>query len=66
MVIILIKQMISKVFEDFNKEEIEEADSTDLTIAPNLSNLYRLALSGAKQKDVDTAYQKIIKESFRN
>ena len=59
-------EFASNVFENFDKEEIEEADSTDLTVAPRLSELYRLALSGAKQKDIDKAYQKIIKESFRN
>lgn len=55
----------SKIFEDFDESEIEEADTTDLTIAPRLSELYRVATSGLKQKDVDKAYQKIIKDSFR-
>ncbi len=55
----------STIFEDFSEDEIDEADSTDLTIAPRLSELYRLATSGCKQKDMDKAYQKIVKESFR-
>lgn len=59
-------EFASKIFEDFDKDEIEEADTTDLTVAPRLSELYRLATSGAKQKDVDKAYQKIIKDSFRS
>ena len=52
------------IFEDFEEEDMEEADTTDLTIAPRLSELYRLATSGAKQKDIDKAYQKIIQDSF--
>ena len=52
------------IFEDFDEDEMDEADSTDLTVAPRLSELYRLATSGAKQKDIDKAYQKIIKDSF--
>lgn len=60
-------EFASKIFEDFTKTDFEEyADSTDLTIAPRLSELYRLATSGASQKDVDRAYQNIIKDSFRN
>ena len=58
-------EFASKIFADFNKDDIEEADTTDLTIAPRLSELYRLATSGAKQKDIDKAYQKIVKDSFR-
>jgi len=58
-------EFASKIFEDFNKDEIEDADTTDLTVAPRLSELYRIATSGLKQKDVDKAYQKIIKDSFR-
>ena len=58
-------EFASKIFEDFNPSEIEDADSTDLTIAPRLSELYRLATSGCKQKDIDKLYQKIIKDSFR-
>ena len=42
-----------------------KADETDLLIAPRLDELYRLATSGAKQKDVDKLYQKIIKSSFQ-
>jgi predicted RNase H-like nuclease (RuvC/YqgF family) len=54
------------IFEDFSREEFdEEADSTDLTIAPRLGELYRLATTGVKQKDIDKLYQKIVKESFR-
>lgn len=58
-------EFASKVFEDFDSSEIEDADSTDLTIAPRLSELYRLATSGCKQKDIDELYRKIIKDSFR-
>ena len=58
-------EFASKIFSDFDKSEIEEADSTDLTIAPRLSELYRLATSGAKQKDIDKLYLKIVKESFQ-
>ena len=55
-----------KVFEKFEFDELEEnADSTDLTIAPNLGSLYRLALSGASQKEMDKAYRDIIKDSFQ-
>ena len=53
------------IFKDFTKTDFEEADSTDLTIAPRLGDLYRLATSGAKQKDIDKFYQQIIKDSFR-
>lgn len=54
------------IFEDFSKDEFEEeADSVDLTIAPRLGELYRLATTGVKQKDVDKLYQKIVKDSFR-
>ena len=54
------------VFKDFTKEEFEdEADSTDLVIAPRLGDLYRLATTGAKQKEVDKLYAKIVKDSFR-
>ena len=56
----------TKIFEKFELGEFEEADSTDLTLAPNLGNLYRLALSGASQKELDKAYKDIIKDSFRN
>lgn len=58
-------EFASKIFEDFDPSEIEEADSTDLIIAPRLSELYRLATTGVKQKEVDKLYQKIIKDSFR-
>jgi chromosome segregation ATPase len=58
-------EFASKIFENFDPSEIEEADSTDLTIAPRLSELYRLATTGVKQKEVDKLYQKIIKDSFR-
>ena len=56
----------SKIFSNFSKDEIEEADSTDLTLAPRLGEIYRLATTGCKQKDIDKAVQKIIKDSFRN
>lgn len=58
-------EFASLIFEDFDANEIDEADSTDLTIAPRLSELYRLATTGVKQKEIDKAYQKIVKESFR-
>lgn len=55
-----------KIFDNFEFGEFEEnADSADLTIAPNLGNLYRLALSGASQKEMDKAYKDIIKDSFQ-
>lgn len=53
------------VFKDFTDDDFDEADETDLLIAPRLDELYRLATSGAKQKDVDKLYQKIIKSSFQ-
>lgn len=58
-------EFASKIFENFNADEIEEADTTDLTIAPRLSELYRLSTTGAKQKEVDKLYAKIVKDSFR-
>ena len=58
-------EFASKIFEDFKASEIDEADSTDLTIAPRLSELYRLATTGAKQKEIDKLYAKIVKDSFR-
>lgn len=58
-------EFASKIFKDFDASEIEEADSTDLTIAPQLGQLYRLATSGCKQKDIDKLYTKIIQDSFR-
>ena len=58
-------EFASKIFSNFNKDEIEEADTTDLTIAPRLSELYRLATTGAKQREVDKLYAQIIKDSFR-
>ena len=59
-------EFASKVFENFDKDEIEEADATDLTLAPRLGEVHRLATTGCKQKDIDKAVQKIIKDSFRN
>lgn len=58
-------EFASKIFEDFDASEIDEADSTDLTIAPRLSEIYRLATTGAKQKDIDKLYAKLVKDSFR-
>jgi len=58
-------EFASKIFDGFDPSEIEEADSTDLLISPRLGDLYRLAMTGAKQKDVDKLYQKIVKDSFR-
>ena len=58
-------EFASMIFEDFSRDEIDEADSNDLTVAPRLSELYRLATTGASQKEVDEFYQKIIKDSFQ-
>lgn len=58
-------EFASKIFKDFDASDIDEADSTDLTIAPRLGELYRLATTGCKQKDIDKLYAKIIKDSFR-
>ena len=59
-------EFASKIIENFNKEEIEEADSTDLTLSPRLGEVYRLATTGVKQKSIDEAVQKIIKDSFQS
>ena len=53
------------ILQDFTDADFDEVDDTDLTVAPRLGELYRLASSGAKQKDIDKFYQQIIKESFR-
>lgn len=53
------------IFSDFEMSDLDEADSTDLTIAPRLGDLYRLATTGAKQKEIDKLYKQIIKDSFR-
>lgn len=58
-------EFASKIFENFDSSEIEEADTTDLTLAPRLGEVYRLATTGVKQKEVDKLVQKIIKDSFR-
>ena len=58
-------EFASKIFDDFNTSEIEEADTTDLTLAPRLGEVYRLATTGVKQKEIDKLVQKIIKDSFR-
>ena len=58
-------EFASKVFENFDADEIDEADSTDLTLAPRLGEVYRLAMTGAKQKEIDKLVQKIVKDSFR-
>ena len=58
-------EFASKIFKDFDASEIDEADSTDLTIAPRLGDLYRLATTGCKQKKIDELYQKIVQDSFR-
>lgn len=58
-------EFASKIFKDFDADDIEEADATDLTVAPRLGELYRLATTGAKQKDIDKLYQKIVKDSFQ-
>lgn len=55
------------VFDKFEFEEFEdEADSTDLVIAPRLGELYRLCTSGAKQSEVDKVYQSIIKDNIES
>ena len=58
-------EFASVIFEKFDADEIDEADDNDLTIAPRLSELYRLSMTGASQEDVDELYQKIIKDSFQ-
>lgn len=58
-------EFASLIFTEFDVDEMDEADSTDLTIAPRLGDLYRLALTGAKQKEIDNLYKSIIKDSFR-
>ena len=59
-------EFASKIFENFSKDDIDEADSTDLTLAPRLGEVYRLATTGVKQKSIDEAVQKIIKDSFQS
>lgn len=55
------------IFDKFEFEEFEEeADSTDLVIAPHLSELYRLCTSGAKQAEVDKVYRNIIKDNIES
>ena len=58
-------EFASLIFTEFDVSEMDEADSTDLTIAPRLGDIYRLALTGAKQKEIDKLYKSIIKDSFR-
>lgn len=58
-------EFASLIFTEFDPSEMDEADSTDLTIAPRLGDLYRLALTGAKQKEIDKLYKSIITDSFR-
>lgn len=53
------------ILKDFTDKDFDEVDDTDLLIAPRLDELYRLATSGAKQKDIDKFYQKIVKSSFQ-
>lgn len=53
------------IFKDFTDADFDEVDDTDLLIAPRLDDLYKLACTGAKQKDVDKFYQKIVKASFQ-
>lgn len=59
-------EFASKIFDNFDVNDIDEADSTDLTIAPRLSELYRLATTGAKQGEIDKLYAKMIKDSFQS
>ena len=58
-------EFASIIFKDFDKSEFEEADDTDLIIAPQLGDLYRLATTGAKQKEVDKLYKDLVKKSFQ-
>lgn len=58
-------EFASIVFKDFDKSEFDEADDTDLIIAPQLGDLYRLATTGAKQKEIDKMYKDLVKKSFR-
>lgn len=58
-------EFASLIFTEFDKSEIEDADSTDLVIAPRLGDIYRLATTGAKQKEIDKLYKQIVKDSFR-
>lgn len=58
-------EFASLIFTEFDVEEIDEADSTDLLVAPRLGDIYRLATTGAKQKEIDKFYKQIVKDSFR-
>ena len=58
-------EFASLIFADYDPSEMDEADSTDLIIAPRLGDLYRVATTGAKQKEIDKLYKQIIKDSFR-
>lgn len=58
-------QFACVILKDFTEDDFDEVDETDLVIAPRLGDLYKLATTGAKQKDVDKLYQKIVKDSFR-
>ena len=53
------------IFADYDPSEMDEADSTDLIVASRLGDLYRLATTGAKQKEIDKLYKQIVKDSFR-
>lgn len=53
------------IFSNFEESEFEEADDTDLVIAPQLGDLYRLATTGAKQKEIDKLFKDLVKKSFR-
>lgn len=52
------------IFKDFTDADFDEVDSTDMVVAPRLGDLYRLATTGVKQKEVDKLYKKIVKDSF--
>lgn len=58
-------EFAANIFQDFDESEMDEADSTDLTIAPRLGEIYRLATTGASQKEIDRLYKQIVTESFR-
>ena len=55
----------SLIFNNFDEDEMDEADAVDITVAQRLPELYRLSLTGASQKEMDKAFKEIIKDSFQ-
>lgn len=54
------------IFENFESGEfLENFDTGDLDVAPHLAELYRLALVGATQEEMDEAYRNLITDSFQ-